>query len=91
MTGKDELCHWSFPADDPKKSKSDKAACRSIPQDYIDGSEWKFSSKTHKKNMNGLCRYGCKADGGTCQWSWPLGEKGKDNAKAMYRCNLDDL
>ena len=31
MTGSDELCHWSFPADDAKKGKSEKAACRSIP------------------------------------------------------------
>jgi hypothetical protein len=39
------MCHWSFPADDPKKGKSKQAACRSVPQDYIDGSEWKFSKK----------------------------------------------
>merc|ERR1711993_128751 len=30
MTG-DEFCHWSYPAGDPKKWKSEDAACRSIP------------------------------------------------------------
>jgi hypothetical protein len=86
MTGEDQLCHWSFPADDPKKGKSEKAACRSIPQDYIDGSEWKFAKKESKKITNGLCRYGCEDEEGTCHWSWPQGEKRKMNPKAMFRC-----
>jgi len=58
MTGSDELCHWSFPADDPKRSNSKKAACRSIPQDYIEG-KWKFNKKVAKNKNNGLCKYGC--------------------------------
>jgi len=86
MTGEDQICHWSFPAGDKKKGKSEKAACRSVPQDYIDGSEWKFSKKQHKNFKNGLCRYGCEEEEGTCNWSWPKGEKGKNNPKAMFRC-----
>ena len=37
MTGKDQHCFFSYPADDKKKGKSDKAACRSVPQNYIEG------------------------------------------------------
>jgi len=54
------LCHWSYPLDDPKKWKSDRAACRTIPQAYIDGEEWKFGRKLSKNKNNGLCRYGCE-------------------------------
>lgn len=44
MTGDDQFCHWSYPADDKKKGKSEKAACRSVPQDYIEG-EWQYAKK----------------------------------------------
>merc|ERR1719510_540843 len=39
MTGDDQFCHMSFLANDKKKNKSESAACRSIPQDYIEG-DW---------------------------------------------------
>ena len=86
MTGEDQHCHWSWPADDSKQGKSKKAKCRTVPQNYIDGFKWKFEKKEAKRTTNGLCRYGCEDEKGTCHWSWPKDEKEKDNPKAMFRC-----
>jgi hypothetical protein len=89
-TGEDQYCHWSFPADDKKKGKSEFAACRTVPQDYIEG-DWKYGKKPKKNFKKGLCRYDdCEELGGTCNWSWPMGEKGK-HAKGMFRCLLTEL
>ena len=85
MTGDDQFCHWSYPADDKKKGKSEFAACRSVPQDYIEGN-WKFGKKEQKNMNKGLCRYGCEEEEGTCHMSWPMGEKSKNNPKTMARC-----
>jgi len=82
MSGDDQLCHMSFLVNDKKNSK----ACRSVPQDYIDGN-WKYQKK-EKSMKNGLCRYGCEENGGTCHLSWPMGEKNKKNPKSMARCKL---
>ena len=82
------LCHWSYPLDDPKKWKSDRAACRTIPQAYIDGEEWKFGRKLSKNKNNGLCRYDCEE--GQCFWSWTKGLKAKNDPMAMFRCKPKD-
>ena len=83
------LCHWSYPLDDPKKWKSDRAAYRTIPQAYIDGEEWKFGKKLSKNKNNGLCRYECEE--GQCFWSWTKGLKAKNDPMAMFRCKpIDD-
>jgi len=58
MTDKEGFCHWSYPIDDKKKNKSEKAACRTVPEDYIEGT-WKYNKKPHKKSTLGLCRYDC--------------------------------
>jgi len=87
MTGSEELCHWSFPADDPLKGESDKAACRTIPKDYMED-HFKFEKKPSENKSAGLCAYGCAEFGGTCYWSWPSGEKKKNNPKAMHRCEI---
>jgi len=88
MTGSDQLCHWSYPLDDPKKWKSDDAACRSVPQDYIEG-DWKYGKKVITNMNKGLCRYDCEV--GQCFWSWTKGMKAKNDPKAMHRCKpMDD-
>jgi len=87
MTGDDQFCHMSFLAGDKKKNKSESAACRSIPQDYIEG-DWKFGKK-ESKMKNGLCSYGCE-ENETCHFSWPKGEKSKNNPKTMARCKPSD-
>ena len=84
----EKYCHWSWPADDTLGNKSEKAACRSIPQDYYKG-DWKFDNRPSPWKKNGLCEYGCEEYGGTCHWSWPKGVKeGWNNPKAMHRCNI---
>ena len=87
MTGSEDYCHWSFPADDPLKGKSEEAACRTIPHDYMED-YYKFAKKPSKNQNAGLCAYGCEEFGGTCYWSWPQGEKKKNNPKAMHRCEI---
>jgi len=84
----DKYCHWSFPADDVDKKDSEKAACRSIPQDYYNGGDWKYGKNPSNWKKNGLCEYGCEEYGGTCYWSWPKGEKATNNPKAMHRCKI---
>jgi len=62
MTGSDQLdqlCHWSFPADE--NNESEHAACRTIPQDYI-GGEYEFGFKPQSLKMKGQCAYGCPGE-----------------------------
>lgn len=82
----EEYCHWSFPAGDPLKNKSEHAACRSVPRDYWRGS-WEFGDKESEK-QKGMCKYDCKDLGGKCYWSWPMGEEKQGNPKGMYRCQV---
>ena len=87
MTGADSLCHISYPVSDWKKSNSEAAVCRTVPQDYIDG-EYEFLGLTIRDTDKGLCAYGCEEydNDNKCKWSWPAGETKFLNPKAMFRC-----
>ena len=87
QTGADQLCHISYPAHDPKKELSSAAVCRTVPQDYIDG-DFEFLEIEFVDSDEGLCVHGCEQydNDNKCAWSWPKGEPGFLNARAMYRC-----
>merc|ERR1719464_2228031 len=90
MTGDDQFCHWSYPADDKKKGKSEFAACRSVPQDYIQGN-WKFGKKEQKNMNKGLCNNKklkkegknlcMTGDDQFCHWSFPADDKKKGKSE----------
>jgi len=83
LCGPEDLCFWSWPADDAKKGRSDQAACRPLPVSSYEG-EFKYSSRTCEETR-GLCSLGCGE--GTCHRSYPIDDplkwKSPDN---MCRC-----
>ena len=87
MTGADQLCHISYPVGDFRKSRSNAAFCRTVPQDYIDG-DFDFLGSGSVDSDKGLCVHGCEQfdNNNRCAWSWPRGESQIFNAKAMQRC-----
>lgn len=92
MAGEGQICHNSWPADDPEKWRSKERACRTVPASYINDSandiDFKFGKKECKKEGAGLCHYGCE---GTCHNSWPEDDPLKwKSPMAMCRCKTED-
>ena len=84
--GEDDICHWSWPHADPAKSQSLDAACRPIPDEFIEN-DFQWGSNSCRNQKSGLCRYGCAEEGGICQNSWINGDPLKwKSASMMCRC-----
>ena len=81
--GADDYCHWSWPQGDSRKARSSAAACRPIPDEFVNNT-FDYSSKKCKRSTYGLCIYGCS---GACHDSWFSTDPSKWNgASAMCRC-----
>jgi len=87
LCGVDDLFHWSWPHSDPANGKSIDAACRPIPDEWIEN-DFKWGRNECRKPNGGLCAYGCDAEAGeVCFNSWiaddPLKWKSASN---ICRC-----
>jgi len=84
LCGPEDLCFWSFPPEDPKKWKSEEAACRPLPESLIEG-DFKYGKNTCN-SRRGLCKLGC-GEGETCHNSWPIDDPLKwKSPHKMCRC-----
>ena len=58
LCGRDDVCAYSFPKDDPLKSKSPEYKCRPIPGRFFVRENIKIGDKVNNTSK-GLCALGC--------------------------------
>lgn len=76
-------CHKSYPFGDADKMNSEEAACRTVPQNFVEN-DFAFGTKDCWSPVGGLCHGGCE---GTCHYSWIASDDDKwKSASSMCRC-----
>jgi len=83
-TDSDQWCHWSYPMGDALGMNSPDAACRTVPQSFIDSVfYWDFGPPCD--DQYGLCIHGCGTN--ACVLGWPSGDPLKTNSpESMCVC-----